>query len=227
MPSFFYILKEIVIHNYFLASIFLYLSIVFLGNIASFTAFWIIIVGDNIGKVGLFAVLILTYLGDVSGDFLWFNLGKFLRGTKIGDFILKKASNHNQKFEEIISKNGFGWFKFSKFFLGSSPYIAFALGWAGADIKKFLKTSLIFTAIWVPIFFFISLGIILGLLPFGSAGFLKKIEWLFILGIVLFIIIQLIMSYLFKKILFLRFKIFNHQNSNRPRLDLDDKNTKI
>jgi membrane protein DedA with SNARE-associated domain len=224
MPSFFYILKEIVIHNYFLASIFLYLSIVFLGNIASFAAFWIVIVGNQIGRIGLITVLILTYLGDVSGDFLWFNLGKFLRGTKIGDFILKKASNHNQKFEEIISKNGFGWFKFSKFFLGSSPYIAFALGWSGANIKKFLKTSLIFTAIWTPIFFFISLGIIFGLLPFGSIGFLKKIEWLFILGIILFIIIQLIMSYLFKKVLFLGFKIFNHQNYSNS--NLEDKNSK-
>ena len=44
MSSFLYILQELIKENYFIASIFLYLSIIFLGNIASFIAFWIVVI---------------------------------------------------------------------------------------------------------------------------------------------------------------------------------------
>ena len=213
MSSFLYILQELIKENYFIASIFLYLSIIFLGNIASFIAFWIVVV-NKIGVLGILGVLFLTYLGDVSGDFLWFNLGKLLKGTKIGFFVLKHLAYQNNKFENAFLKNGLRWFVVSKFFYGSSPLIVFSLGWSNYNIKKVIKISAIASAFWVPILFGLSFGIIFGILPLKNINFLNKLEWIFIIGIIAFIFTEILISKLIKKFLLPRFQFLNKYFNN-------------
>ena len=213
MSSFLYILQELIKENYFIASIFLYLSIIFLGNIASFIAFWIVII-NKIGAFGILGILILTYLGDVSGDILWFNLGKLLKGTKIGFFVLKHLAHQNNKFENAFLKNGLRWFVISKFFYGSSPLIAFSLGWSNYNIKKVIKISAITTAFWVPILFGLSFGIIFGILPLKNINFLNKLEWIFIIGIIAFIFTEILISKLIKKFLLPKFQFLNKYFNN-------------
>jgi membrane protein DedA with SNARE-associated domain len=212
MSSFSYILQGLIRENYFIASIFLYLSIIFLGNIASFIAFWIVVV-NKIGSLGILGVLILTYLGDVSGDFLWFNLGKLLKGTKIGFFILKHLAHQNNKFENAFLKNGLRWFVISKFFYGA-PQIAFSLGWSKYDIKKVMKVSFIASAFWAPILFGLSFGIIFGILPLKNINFLNKLEWIFIIGIIAFIFAEILISKLIKKFLLPKFQFLNKYFNN-------------
>ncbi|MGB9608916.1 MAG: hypothetical protein ACPL3E_00905 [Minisyncoccia bacterium] len=205
MPEFLNILAELIKINYVGAYLGLYLAIIFLGNIASFSAFWIII-SAKLHLINILIVLILTYLGDVSGDFLWFNLGKILRGTKIGYFVLNKIPNQNGKFEKLISENGLRWFIYSKFFYGSSPPVAFSLGWSNVDIKKMLKISLITTLIWLPIFSVISFSLIFGLIPFAAIKIFKKFEYLFIISLGLFILLEFLLSRLIKKIILNKLK---------------------
>jgi len=213
MSSFLYILQELIKENYFIASIFLYLSIIFLGNIASFIAFWIVVV-NKIGALGVLGILVLTYLGDVSGDFLWFNLGKLLKGTKIGFFVLKYLAHQNNKFENAFLKNGLRWFVISKFFYGSSPPIAFSLGWSNYDIKKVIKISAIASAFWAPILFGLSFGIIFGILPLKNINFLNKLEWIFVIGIIAFIFAEILISKLIKKFLLTKFQFLNKYFNN-------------
>ena len=213
MSSFLYILQELIKENYFIASIFLYLSIIFLGNIASFIAFWIVVV-NKIGAFGVLGVLILTYLGDVSGDILWFNLGKLLKDTRIGFFVLKHLAHQNNKFENAFLKNGLRWFIFSKFFYGSSPPIAFSLGWSNYDIKKVIKISAIASAFWVSILFGLSFGIIFGILPLKNINFLNKLEWIFVIGIIAFIFAEILISKLIKKFLLPKFQFLNKYFNN-------------
>jgi membrane protein DedA with SNARE-associated domain len=200
MPSFLNILAELIKTNYLVAYFFLYLAIIFIGNIASFSAFWIIIAG-KLNFINIFIVLILTYLGDISGDILWFNLGKIFRGTKIGNFILKKIPNKNGQFEKLIQENGLRWFIYSKFFYGSSPLVVFSMGWSNVNFKKMLRLTLITTLIWLPIFGIISASLILGLIPLSTINIFKKFEWLFIIGLGLFILLEFLLSKLIKKII--------------------------
>jgi len=214
MDSFSYILQELIKENYFIFSIFLYLSIVFLGNIATFIALWVIVL-NKMGSLVVLTVLVLAYLGDVSGDFFWFNLGRLLKNTKFGFFVLKYLAHQNNKFENAFLNNGLKWFIISKFFYGSSPLIVFSLGWSKYDIKKVMKASFIASAFWVPILFGLSFGIILGILPLKNINFLNKIEWIFIIGIIIFIFTEILISKLIKKILLPKFKFLNKYFNNR------------
>jgi len=226
MSSFLYILQELIKENYFIASIFLYLSIVFLGNIAVFVALWIAVI-NKIGSLGILGILVLTYLGDVSGDFLWFNLGKLLKGTKIGFFILKHLAHQNNKFENAFLKNGLRWFIISKFFYGA-PQIAFSLGWSKYDIKKVMKVSFIASAFWAPILFGLSFGIIFGTLPLKNINFLNNLEWIFfIIGIIGFIFTEILISKLIKKILLPKFQFLNKYFNNGTENNKIENNNKI
>jgi len=223
MSSFLYILQELIKQNYFTASIFLYLSIIFLGNIAAFIALWIVII-NKIGFFGILGIWLLTYLGNISGDFIWFNLGKLLKDTKIGFFILKHLASQNNKFENAFLKNGSRWFIFSKFFYGSSPLIAFSLGWSNYNIKKVIKISAIATAFWTPILFGLSFGIIFGILPLKNINFLNKIEWIFIIGIIVFIFAEILISKLIKKFLLPRFQFLNKYFNNDENNNIENRN---
>lgn len=204
-----FFLKEFISQNQLLFYIFTYLSIIFLGNIISFITLWI---GLEL-KLNFFyflIILILTYVGNISGDTLWFNLGKILKNTKLGYIILNLnyIKKYNGKFEEILEKNGLKWFIFSKFFYGSSPLIAFSLGWINQKFKKFLKLSSFITLIWIPILFIISYILFLSLSPLKTIIFFEKFEWIFILGLIFFILLEFLISKLIKKtISLLKFKI--------------------
>ncbi|MCS6789202.1 MAG: hypothetical protein NZ484_01370 [Patescibacteria group bacterium] len=199
MPIYLKLLGEFAIQNKILFYIYTYLAIIFMGNISSFIALWLGF-EFNFQKYHFIIILILTYLGDISGDILWFNLGKLLKNTKLGKFIISHIQHYNGKFEEIIQKNGFKWFLFSKFFYGSSPPISFSLGWSNQEFKKFLKISSTTTLISVPILFGISYGLIFGLTPLRTIKLFEKFEWLFIAGLILFILLEFLISKLIKKI---------------------------
>lgn len=217
MSVFLNLLGEFGLKNYFLFCVFSYLAIIFLGNIASFIILWIG-VEFNFTVFHFLIILILTYLGDVSGDILWFKSGKLLKGTKLGYFILRQAKNYNGKFEEIINSKGIKWFVFSKFFYGSSPPVAFSLGWSGIDFKKFIKASLITTIFWLPVLFSISFGLIFGLIPLRMINYLQKFEWIFILGLILFILFELLISKIIKRIIFSKLKFSNNNLEGKYKI---------
>lgn len=206
MPVFLNFLKEFALQNQFIFYLCTYFAIIFLGNIFSFIAIWI---GFELNfQIWYFLIIfILTYLGNISGDILWFNLGKILKNTKLGYFIVYKIQHYNGKFEEVIKKNGLRWFFVSNFFYGSNPIITFSLGWANQEFKKMIKISVFIKLIWIPILFGISSGLFFGLTPLRAIIFVQKFEWLFIIGLALFILLEFLISKLIKKI-FYNIKIF-------------------
>lgn len=216
MSVFLNLLGEFGLNNYFLFCVFVYLAIIFLGNIVSFIALWIG-VEFNFSVFHFLIILILTYLGDISGDILWFRAGKILKGTGFGYFILRRAGNYNGKFEEIINNKGIKWFVFSKFFYGSSPPVAFSLGWSGIDFKKFLKASLVTTIFWLPVLFGISFGLIFGLIPLRMINYFQKFEWVFVLGLILFISFEFLISKIIKKIIFPKLKFLSSNSENKDK----------
>ncbi len=212
-------LIQIFQQNIFSAYFLFYLAIIFLGNVFSFIGF-LLVIKAQLGLGYLFLMFIVVFLADISGDILWFHLGKFLRDTKLGYFILNRFNKHNLKFEEIVNKNGMKWYFFGKFFYTSS-IIVFMLGWAQKEFKKFIKTSLIITVFMIFVVYFLSIGIILGLTSLANVTkIFNRLEWLFIIGLPLFILLEFIISKIIKKILSIdKFKklfkfLFNNNNDN-------------
>lgn len=203
MSIFLNLVGEFGLNNYFLFCFLTYLAIVFFGNIFSFIALWVGL-EFNFFWLHILIVFIITYLGNISGDILWFNFGKTLKGTRFGYFVLRRVGKYNGIFEEVINKKGLKWFVFSKFFYGSSPLIIFSLGWSGIDFKKFIKISLATTIFWTPILFSISFALIFSLIPLRVINFFEKFELIFIFGLILFILFEIFISKLVKKIIFPR-----------------------
>lgn len=195
-----YFLIQIFQQNIFLAYFLFYLAIIFLGNVFSFIGF-LLIIKLQLGLEYLFLMFMVVFLADISGDVLWFHLGKFLRDTKLGYFILNRFNKHNLKFEEIVNKNGMKWYFFAKFFYTSSIFV-FILGWSQKEFKKFIKTSLVITVFVVLVIYGLSVGIVVGLTSLANVvKTFNKFEWLFIVGLPLFILLEFIISKIIKKIL--------------------------
>jgi membrane protein YqaA with SNARE-associated domain len=202
----------------FLTYLFFYIAIVFLGNIFAFIGF-LTIIKSGAGIIYILIMFLLAYLANISGDILWFSLGKALRDTRLGNFIFNRFAPQNLKAEEIIHKKGIKFFIFSKFF-STGGFFAFALGWAKKDFKKTINLSLVTSFFLVLIIYIISIGIILGLTSLSKVSNLfEKAEFLFIFGLILFILLEVLISKIIKKILnsnkvkkFLNF--FNNENNS-------------
>ena len=178
--------------NPFLAYFIIYLATIFLGNISAFVSFWVI-AQAGFGLWGFPLLVAIIFTADFSGDMLWYTLGRKLRGTKFGDWVKRHLPGHD-KAEEVLKYHGKYWIYFSKFVFGSAPVVIFSVGWSGMRLRNFVKNSIFSILIWLPILMGIAYGLVSGLSPLGTIDDFKKFEWNFLIGIILFLILNYIIA---------------------------------
>lgn len=197
------------------AYIVLYFSIIIFGNAVAFSAFILAFLG-GLGPWGMLLVTLTVVLADLSGDSLWFALGKKLRDTKSGNFIKRHLPHHNL-IEKHLHEDSLKWLYVSKFVSSVTAPFLFLLGWSqNVSWKKFFKANIKTTIFWVLILITASTIIGSGLLPFVSAESFKKIEVTATIVVVIIVFFQFLMKYLAKKTAIRNFfkKIFVLANSN-------------
>jgi len=197
------------------AYIVLYFSIIIFGNAVAFSAFILAFLG-GLGRWGMLLVTLTVILADLSGDTLWFTLGKKLRDTKPGNFI-KRHLPHHDLIQKHLHEDSLKWLYVSKFVSSVTAPFLFLMGWSqNVSWKKFLEANLKTTIFWVLILLTASTVIGSGLLPFVSAESFKKIEVTITVVVVVIIIFELLMKYLSKKPAIKNFfkKILSLTNSN-------------
>jgi membrane protein DedA with SNARE-associated domain len=128
----------------------------------------------------------------MTGDLLWYSLGRALRGTRFGLWVETHLPGH-AKAEAMLQQRGQQWLFLSKFVLGFAPPIVFSIGWSGMDFKTFYKNSLLSILLWLPVLTGLAYGIVSGLAPLAATDF-KKIEWVALGGFVLFIILDCLVA---------------------------------
>ena len=165
----------------------IYLATIFLGNISAFVSFWVIFAA-NFGFIGFLCLVFTIFLSDMTGDLLWYSLGRSLRDTRFGLWMETHIPGH-AKIESLFQHKGKQWLFLSKFVLGFAPPVVFSIGWSGMDFKTFYKNSLLSILLWLPILTMLSYGIVSGLAPLAATDF-RKIEWIALGGLVLFIILD-------------------------------------
>lgn len=189
--------------NPFLAYFIIYLATIFLGNISAFVSFWII-AQTSLGLLGFPTLILVVFLSDFSGDMLWYSLGRKLRDTRFGGWVKNHLPGH-RKAEKVLKYHGRYWIYFSKFVFGSAPLVIFSIGWTGMKFKAFLKNSVFSILLWLPILIGLAYGLVSGLSPLSAVDDFKKFEWNFLIGIALFIFLDLVVargiSKLLKKII--------------------------
>lgn len=184
--------------NMFLAYFIIYIATIFLGNISAFAAFWIVLHGV-LGFWGVPLLILTIFVADISGDLLWYSLGRALRDTRFGNFV-KNHLPHHAKIESAVQKKGASWIFMAKFLYASSFPVIFSVGWARIEFRKFIRTSLLSVAIWLPILVGLAYGLFSGLSPLRAVSIFKNFEVVFIMGIILFFVADYFLARLFRKI---------------------------
>jgi len=178
--------------NIFLAYVIIYGATIFFGNIGAFASLWVAFQGD-LGAWGVLGVLVAAFVANVTGDIVWYSLGRGLRATRLGRWIKNRFPNHI-KFDEHIERKGPRWMLFAKFAYGSNFPILFSLGWARYDFRRFIRRSLLAIAIWLPVILGVSYGLYSSLSPLAGISTIKTFEVLFLAGLVTFIIVQYVFT---------------------------------
>ena len=185
--------------NIFLAYLIIYLATIFIGGLAAFTSLWLSFEGV-LGPWGTPLTLLTLLCAAVSGDLLWYSMGRFLRTTRFGSWIRRRIPNH-QKLELHIARNGRRWVAVSKFVYGSFPII-FTVGWMNLRFKTFFQNSLVAISLWLPIMLGISYGLYSGLTPLETAvSDVRTVEALFLGALILFVLIQFVLLKIFNRVL--------------------------
>jgi membrane protein DedA with SNARE-associated domain len=188
MPTIVTDLSILASQNHFLAYFILYLAGIFVGNITAFTGFWLVL-GGYLGIWGAPLLLVVLFLSDVTGDVTWYSLGRALRETRFGTFIKTHLPRH-QKIEDHLTKNSRRWIFLSKFIYASAFPILFVLGWCTNDFKKFLRTNILATLFWLPVLSVIAVTLVSALNYFQVVAVFKRLEFVFLLGLIIFVAIQ-------------------------------------
>jgi membrane protein DedA with SNARE-associated domain len=174
--------------NFILACLLVYLTAIFIGNIASFTSFWVAFEG-GFGAWGVPLILAIVFCAAVSGDLIWYTMGRTLRSTRLGDWIRRRLPGH-EKLEAHIKQRGGRWILASKFVYGSFP-ILFTVGWTGMPFRRFFRNSLAAISLWLPVIFGVSYGLYASLAPLAAAiRTVRDFELLFLGALLLFLATQ-------------------------------------
>lgn len=179
-----------------LAYLIMYVATIFVGNISIFPEFWIVFHG-GFGWWGIPVLALVVIAADISGDMLWYSLGKALRNTRAGEWI-KNHFAHHEKIEAYLHKRGLTWVFASKFAYAAPPFI-FIVGWSQMDFKRFIKVSVVSAVVWVGILMGLSYGLVSSLAPLNTVAVFKHIELLFTMGLVAFIVLNMLVSRLLKR----------------------------
>ena len=170
----------------------IYVITIFLGNISAFINFWVAFAA-NYEQWRVLAMFAVIFLGEVTGDCLWYGLGRGLRNTGFGIWVKNHLPGH-ERAENALQKKGKKYLYLSKFAYGSAGFVVFSIGWTQMDFRTFFKNSLISIILALPVVFFMAYGLFSGLAPLTAVAAFKHLEWLLLIGIVTFIVLQWLLS---------------------------------
>ncbi len=171
--------------NRILAYFIIYLSTIIIGNLSAFASSWIAF-GGYLGAWGVPTLILVVIMANLTGDMLWYSLGRGLRNTRPGNWIRNRLPGWHDRIERAFKTNGRKWIVLSKFVYATAFPVIFSAGWTQMPFRRFLKSSLTSVFIWMPILFGMAFGIFSGLSPLGTVSIFRDFEILLLVGICLF-----------------------------------------
>ncbi len=184
--------------NPLLGYFFLYVGTIALGNIAAFAGLWLAFAG-HLGHWGVLWATLTIFMADISGDVLWYTLGRFISTTRLATF-LKSRLPVIQKVQDKLQANGSKVIFMSKFACGLSMPILFSVGWSHYDFHKFVRVAATAITIWIPVLLVLTYGLFSGIhLAQGESAY-QQIEVLFAVGLGTFLLINYGLGWAVKKL---------------------------
>lgn len=182
-----------------LAYFIIYVATIFLGNISAFASFWIVSRG-YLGTWGIPSLVLTIFLANMTGDLLWYSLGRTTRNTRFGNWIRNRLPRWHEKIEHTFEHNGRKWIVLSKFMYAAAFPVIFSAGWSQMTFKRFFRHSIISVLAWLPILTGLAYGLASGLAPLRAVSGFRDFEVLFLIGLVLFIVIDYFLAKIVGKV---------------------------
>ena len=179
--------------NEVLAYFIIYIATIFVGNISAFASFWIVSQG-YLGEWGIPLLILTIFCANLTGDMLWYSLGRATRNTRSGNWIRGRLPSWNSRVERAFEHNGRKWIVLSKFMYAAAFPVIFSAGWSKMDFRTFFRHSLISVLTWLPILTGLAYGLISGLSPLGAVSFFRSFEMLFFIGLGIFIFLDYLLA---------------------------------
>ena len=173
--------------NLFLAYFIIYITTIFLGNISAFASFWIVFQG-YLGAWGIPFLILTIFLANLTGDLLWYSIGRATRNTKFGNWIRRRLPSWHGKLEETFERNGKRWIILSKFVYAAAFPVIFSAGWSKMGFKRFFRNSVLSILAWLPVLTGLAYGLVSGLSPLRAIALFRNFELIFFIGLALFLL---------------------------------------
>ena len=186
--------------NLFLAYFIIYIATIFLGNISAFVSVWVVFQG-RFGALGIPSLIFTIFLADLTGDLLWYSLGRATRDTRIGNWIKNRLPSWHKKVEGAFENNGRKWIILSKFVYASVFPIIFSAGWSRMEFKKFFQNSVISILTWLPVLIGLAYGLTSGLSPLRATAAFHNFELTFFIGLALFVFLDYLLAKFIRRML--------------------------
>ncbi len=172
-----------------LAYVLVLIGLLLEGELVLFSA----LILANQGYLSYYILLPLSVFGILTGDLLWFYLGVYFNGNsgKISRYVVKAQKLLQFSMFKTIFRAVF----ISKFTYGLHRAMLIAVGSSGVSVKKFLKSDSVAVAIWLSIIFLVSFLTSFSIKAFN--GYVRGVEVLILIVIILWVVFQKIMSYIF------------------------------
>ena len=170
----------------------IYVASALLGNISAFINFWVAFAA-NFEQWRVLAIFAAVFAGEVTGDCMWYGIGRSLRDTRFGAWIKNRLPGHDRA-ESALQKKGKKYLYLSKFAYGSAGLVLFSLGWTKMDFRVFFKNSLVSITLALPVVFFMAYSLFSGFAPLTAVGEFKHIERVLLIGVVAFLVLEWLLA---------------------------------
>jgi membrane protein DedA with SNARE-associated domain len=100
------------------------------------------------GKLGWLTLIFVVLLGTMAGDLLWYAGGRFLRNTRLGNWLDKKYESHTSSLDTNIREHYGRLAILSKFMYFTTHPTVFLVGWNKFPFRRFVWITFYATTVW-------------------------------------------------------------------------------
>lgn len=139
------------------------------------------------GHLNWWWLVATVFAGMFLGDIVWYGLGRYVRNTRFGFFLIKRFRTYHDWLDKNFIPRYWLLAIFSKFIYYVNRLTPLAAGWHNFGFTKFLKIHFLAACIWVSLFgamVFLA-GYFVG--PEGVRWLIRRLEFVTLGAIVIFI----------------------------------------
>jgi len=199
-------LSSLAIFNQVIAYLFLFLGMIFEGEIVLILAGILL----HLGALSFLPTVAIGLFGLISKSFIAYNLGLFLQRRFPESRFFRYVHKRVNYFLPHFEKKPFWSIFISKFLVGLNNFALIFAGYLKLKFKTYLKAEVFSNLLWFPLI--LSLGYFFSYAAFSITREVRKFILIILVFIILFIILEKVFNFVYEI-----FEEFYHNNFKNPQ----------